>query len=289
MTPLIVIVGLQKSGTTLLQRFLQQSGCFRHPFDGEGDDFWGNTPPFSPDGHPVGLVYQAHRGDRGHEIGADEWTPEATRVLQARLTALGDGDVPVVNKNPYHTVRLPWLRQVFPHAVVVAMIRRPVPNVFSLFKKHFPHPGAGLPPEEGWWGVKPAGWRTLVDPDKVVQCARQWQAVNDKLWRDRELIDRVVEYGALCARPRDVVEDVCRLATGRGLPETAVLAPVPDFDREYSRGAGLKSKNRISRQTGCLDLSGLNERIELRPFSRREIAEIREMCGATAGAWRLPK
>jgi hypothetical protein len=67
----------------------------------------------------------------------------------------------IANKNPYNAVRVPWLKCLFPESFIVAMVRQPVANVFSLTKRFVPQQ-RGLPPEEGWWGVKPAGWRAMV-------------------------------------------------------------------------------------------------------------------------------
>ena len=81
------------------------------------------------------------------------------------------------------------------------MVRRPLPNTFSLLKKHVENPHVHRGPEEGWWGVKPAGWRGMVGDDKVVQSAHQWDRVNGKLWADRDLVDLIVPYQDLCADP----------------------------------------------------------------------------------------
>ena len=84
-------------------------------------------------------------------------------------------------------------------------MRAPVPNVYSLAKKHVPQE-TGRPPQEGWWGVKPPGWRALVDPDKVAQSARQWAAVNRILAEDGA--DLVVGYATLCSDPETVLRSV---------------------------------------------------------------------------------
>ena len=80
---------------------------------------------------------------------------DATKVVD-------DTTLQLVLKNPYNTVRVPWLRALLPDAVIAGVVRRPLPNVFSLFKKHVENPHVHRGPEEGWWGVKPAGWRGLA-------------------------------------------------------------------------------------------------------------------------------
>ena len=45
---LLLVVGLQKSGTTLLGRLLERLEMVAKPLRSEGDAFWGNEPPFAP-------------------------------------------------------------------------------------------------------------------------------------------------------------------------------------------------------------------------------------------------
>src|SRR5437763_1100901 len=78
--PFIIIVGVQKSGTTLLARLLVQSGVCENPFPHEGDEFWGNVPVFAPEAFPVGAIYQRSHGAFGHEIGAEDATDDVRRV-----------------------------------------------------------------------------------------------------------------------------------------------------------------------------------------------------------------
>jgi hypothetical protein len=255
---LVLVAGLQKSGTTLMARLLKETGLVGAPWVGEGDEFWGNTPAFAPDGHPAGTVYQRDGGARGHEITADDANHDVRRLLHDRLDALDDGaHAWIVNKNPYNVARLGWLRALFPDALVVAMIRDPVANVFSLLKKHHagdgprdgrrvdpsegrrvgPSEGQRVGPSDGWWGVKPAGWEQHADRPVLERCAWQWAAVNALLARDRAVVDAVVPYAALCANPTAIVEGL--LATRLASP----LPPLRCFDDEFRIGGMLRSRN----------------------------------------------
>ena len=155
----------------------------------EGKEVWGDDPPFAPEAFPAGSFYQRDGGLRGHELGAAEATPEVVEHLRTYLADAARPGKALVLKNPYNTVRAPWLRAALPEARIVAVVRRPLPNVFSLAKKHAENPHVHRGPEEGWWGVKPAGWRDLVADDKVVQSARQWDRVNARL-AERQRPDR---------------------------------------------------------------------------------------------------
>jgi hypothetical protein len=278
---LIFIVGLQKSGTTLLSRLLQETGQCEHPFKHEGDDFWGNVPAFAPTEAPAGVVYQRSGGDDGHEIRIEDATESVRSLLLDRLSRLPDSGRMAVNKNPYNSVRLPWLRRLFPAACIVGMIRHPVANVFSLVKKYVPHEGRGQPPEEGWWGVKPRGWRTMLSEDKVLQCARQWQAVNRRLLDDAACVDMLVGYHQLCETPREWVERILGVALGEPVTVTAEYPPIRCFDHEFAQGSRLQSKNRHYRSVGTLEAPD-DEAMEIGPFDDRQIEMIEDICGSTA-------
>lgn len=278
-TPLF-IVGLQKSGTTLLARLLAETGLADKPFRAEGDEFWGNTPPFAPMGFPAGEAYQRHRGERGHVMNAVDATTDVVAAMRARWEALRSTASIILNKNPYNTVRLPWLRAVFPEAVIVAMVRAPAANIFSLCKKYHPHEQGGLMPEEGWWGVKPPGWCELRSGNTIEQCARQWAAVNAILVRDRALTDVVLSYRELCERPGKCIVDVLRRAGAAVPPGMRDIAPITCFDDEFTRGSRLRSKNRYYRELKSLATPALaQEPIEMEPFTRGDLAMIETICG----------
>ncbi|MCK4793742.1 MAG: sulfotransferase [Desulfobacteraceae bacterium] len=281
---LVFIVGLQKSGTSLLFRLLQQTGLTENPFDREGHDFWGDVPPFEPVKFPTGAIYQRSMGERGHEIGSEEATEEVKRVLYQRLERIKDQAAIMINKNPYNTVRLPWLKSLFPESVIVGVIRKPVSNVYSLMKKYVPHQGRGLPPQEGWWGVKPRGWRQLVLEEKVVQCARQWCAVNEKLWNDRTFLDLIVRYHELCETPVVNLRRLFEKIDATMLPLTNVQASIRCFDEEYEVGSRLRSKNRYYRELGSLETPD-KEVIELPPFPEVDVERIKETCRSVAHHW----
>ncbi len=278
---LIFIVGLQKSGTTLLFRMLSQCPQVENPFKSEGNDFWGNIPPFTPTEFPAGFIYQRSKGEMGHEISEDDSTPDIFNLLNERLASIAKDHSIVANKNPYNTVRLPWIKRLFPDSIVVATVRRPIPNVFSLLKKHVPHEDGGLAPEEGWWGVKPRGWRKLIHENKVIQSSRQWSVVNEKLWNDRKYVDMLITYHELCASPSKTIDNIMTLALGRGFKANLNLPPINCFDLEYKKGSRLLSKNKYFNKSGNLIIPE-TESVEIGPFKEEDIDTIEKICSKTA-------
>lgn len=282
--PLTVIVGIQKSGTTLLNRLLQRTDAFLPIGPGEADAFWGNDPPFTPVADPVGRLRLERGEDFGHELDAEQATPEVVRLLRERLqsvqTTSKTPTVAFLAKSPYHAVRLPWLRVVFPQATIVATMRRPQANIFSLVKKHVPHRGRGLPPDEsGWWGVKPAGWRSLLDHDPIRRCTSQWVATNERLLGTLREGDLVVDYATLCRRPEEVLRAVIRRSGGEPGEVGVIVEELSSRDDEYRTGSTLRSKNRMFRETGDFRLPA-DEPIELPPFDQPSLEVIEQATGS---------
>ena len=282
---LVLIAGLQKSGTSLLLRLLvEHTSVAENPFDGvEGHAFWGNVPSHAPRDFPAGTVYASHNGNAGHEISADAASQRVRRVLEERLASLSVCRPVIVNKNPYHTVRLPWLKAIFPDSLVVATVRRAVPNIYSLLKKHVRQDERDRPwREDRWYGVKPRDWRRLLSDDVQTQCASQWCSVMRKLWDDRAYVDLFVGYRQLCLNPAGTVQRILREACDAEPTCAADFPSLRCFDDEYRRGAPLRSMNEVDR----LDPIG-PEPIELPPFSAGEIARIEAQCAATQDQFEL--
>jgi hypothetical protein len=278
---LILIAGLQKSGTSLVLRLLvEHTTMAENPFDGvEGHAFWGNVPSHAPREFPAGTIYASHDGDAGHEISAAQADERVRRVLGERLAALPALRPAIVSKSPYHTVRLPWLKAIFPDSFVVAIVRRAVPNIYSLTKKYLRTDERDRPwRADGWYGVKPRGWRYLLSDDPHEQCTNQWCAAMRKLWDDRAHIDLLVGYHHLCANPADVVRRILRGACGIEPDVAADFPRLCCFDDEYRRGAPLRSKNELDRLAPIAP-----EPIELLPFSADEVARIAARCAPIEG------
>jgi hypothetical protein len=277
----VLVVGLQKSGTSLLLRLLSGTSAFRNPVKFEGKELWGDDPPFAPEEFPAGTFYQRAGGERGHELGAAEATDEVVAHLREGLDGYAKPGKALVLKNPYNAVRVPWLRAALPDAYIVAVVRRPLPNVFSLVKKHAENPHVHRGPEAGWWGIKPAGWREVLGDDKVEQCAHQWNRVNAKLAADAPEIDLMVQYHHLCERPEATVRTIAKAAAEEvppmDFPELSAL------DDEYLTGGPLESANRVFKRTGGLDLAGAERAADrLEPFSREQTATVDGICHETA-------
>lgn len=282
---IIHIVGLQKSGTSLLVRLLENSGHAQF-LDGkgktEGGIDWGNRPSFSPTAWPAGAIYQRSGGANGHQIDSEDATLDICEAVRKQTAdSLDACQKPIgISKIPYDMVRIPFVRAVLPDLFIVGIVRRAVPNVFSLWKRFQPNSGTS-PPEEGWWGVKPRNWRDLVYGDKIMQIAHQWDQTNQKMWRDRELLDHIVTYDALCSDPNGTVKSILSEATGDAVSVASQYDALPSCDAEYLQGGRLLPRRREWVESNDLRLKESGAK-ELDPFTIDQIQTVENICKDTA-------
>ena len=200
---------------------------------------------------------------------------EHQTALHHKLNEQLKPDKLLINKNHYNTVRIEWLKSMFPAATIVAMVRHPLANVFSLKKKFMEHNHRGFAPEEHWWGVKPSGWRQLIEPDDLAsQLAHQWLRVNQSIIDHLPLVDQVVCYHRLCKNTAHVLQEVL---LGFGIKPVLPDHPLKCLDDEYLTGSRLLSKNKEFHQSG-FELEINNESQEIEPLKPSEIAVIEDVC-----------
>jgi hypothetical protein len=269
----IVITGLQKSGTTLMRRLLQDALNVPECLPGEALEFWGEATSGSATVFGLGP-----RGRQGHAYQADELKPMHAEELAKKLRALPALPPFLIFKNPYHSVRLSWVRKLLPHAFIICMTRDPVSNSYSLLKKY-------AATGDEWWGVKPDGWPDLVRENKLEQASLQWQMVTEAILRDRHHIDLLIDYAHLSTSPEDVIEAICR-CLGVSCPQLKPRIAVENRNGEYLTGAPALSRNRAGTYKG----SALQWRLKtifgqrLPPLSEEAAALIYRQTSGTQAA-----
>ncbi len=269
MTKPLIIVGLQKSGTSLLKKILASSDQLLNLFEAEGNGLWGQVPPFSPEGHPAGRLYQHHQGQCGHVLTAADYQVADGELVRDRLAAQlakHPSKAFWLHKNPYLTVRLSWLKQVFPDAVVLACVRKPLPNVYSLLKRYC-HSLHGHQPEHGWWGVKPQHWQSLVSDDPLTTAAQQWRWVNQQLLQDRAHVDCFIPYHKLCSEPQQVLAQINQV-TGTEL--ACSLPEISCMDDQWQTGGSAVSANQAD--------TNQHPELLMPPLSQEQIHTVEKHC-----------
>ncbi|MFK8012612.1 MAG: sulfotransferase [Marinicellaceae bacterium] len=279
MPKLLFVIGMQKSGTSLLNRMLMQQSVIKNPFLPEGKYFWGDNPPFTPIDEPCGRIYQSHKGVHGHYLSENDFSKDDQTLLIERIQKADVKEPILMNKNPNNSVRLRWLKNVFPDCKIVSMVRNPIANVYSLMKKHH-HSQLNLNNgEEGWWGIKPKYWEDIICENKTLQCSRQWDSVNKQILADFEYVDLIINYDSLCSSPNEIINGIIKLC---GIDHNVDNLPhCKNFNEEYKVGSRIVSKNQELRKSHNFNLSGLSEIIEFPAFDEAQINTVREICGKT--------
>jgi hypothetical protein len=159
-----------------------------------------------------------HSDEADHHWPAERATPREIARLHrfCEWYRQAHGKARFVNKHPRNSVRIDYLRRVFPDARFIHVIRDGRAVVSSMVAQIRSRPRRAKQPLGGF--CRPPGWQALLRDDVVEQTALQWQAiVRHVRERGRALGPdyREVRYETLCARPRE---------TFRGLFEFAGLA-----------------------------------------------------------------
>ena len=161
------------------------------------------------------------------------------------------GPVRLLEKTPKNSLRVPFLRAVFPDARFVFLYRDPREVIASMVEAW--QSGAfvtyaelpGWRPDRPWSMLLPPGWRAWRDLPPAELAARQWTAAMDILLEDFAALPPAqrfaVRYHDLVAAPRETLTALWAalgLAPGPDLParlptaRTAITAPAPEKWRQ---------------------------------------------------------
>ena len=272
------IIGMQKSGTSLFNRMLMHQDFISNPFLPEGKYFWGDNPPHCPNERPCGALFQKYKGNNGHYLDESYVTEEDKKLLYDRISQANISEPILMNKNPNNSVRIKWLKSIFPEGNIIAIYRSPIANIFSLSKKYYEKENNILY-KDGWWGTKPKNWKELLSEDKIEQCSKQWVEINKELIHNEKLINMVVNYDYLCQSPEDVIKQVIKFNN-----QQSKIKPFPkitNFNYEYRKGSRIQSKNVELRKKKTFCLANLDEKIEVPPLTNKQINIITEITNET--------
>lgn len=215
----IFIVGIGRSGTTLLGRILAAGprvGYLKEPKalwhaaldDEDISGFYSSTGRFV--------------------LGTDDATAgvrERVRSMYNWYAALS-GSNRLVDKYPEMTYRLPFIRALFPDAKIVAIVRRPEAVIRSIVRY-----SAEMEDDRGnWWGVDDRKWTNmatqLLSSDRPVEipphvnartidpaerARTEWVLGATYLAAGAESIDHLIRYEDLLAAPGTTLERLCEV------------------------------------------------------------------------------
>ena len=212
----VFIVSSPRAGSTLLFETLAQSPSV-----------------FTPGGEShtiiegIDALHPAERGFASNRLTEADATPMIASVLETRFLAelrSRDGGrripprVRMLEKTPKNSLRIPFLRAVFPDAFFIYLYRDPRATISSMLEawrsgRFVTYPG--LPDWDGppWSLVLVPGWRELSGRPLAEIVAQQWSTATRVMLDDLEALPAdawsVASYDALAGDPQTEVERLC--------------------------------------------------------------------------------
>jgi len=198
----VFVIGCARSGTSILGEAIAAHPDVAYVF--ELSSLWNEL---------------VDEGD-DHRLTASDATPDVARTAYAALAEAAQrvGGSVLVEKNPKHVLRLPFLDALFPHARFLHIVRDGRDVVASLM---FRNRGAR------WGHLQVPGWRELLAAhrdDNHVRCAHQWRIAIETARSDgARLGERYAEmrYEDLVGDPPATLERVFAFI-GLGVAETVL-------------------------------------------------------------------
>jgi len=253
--PTLFIVGMPRSGGTLLTQLLAASGGFAYPSNVLAR-FYANLyvgarieqllKKVLP---PVQLTYRSNFGrtaewaapnefgffwthhfpvEDHHELSVHELSQVDTSAFMRELAALEAAyELPVFMKGMMLNYNLSFLYDLLPMAIFVRMKRDYVSAACSLLRSRKKFFGTTKP----WWSCKPKNWRVLAQlNDPVEQVIAQIQSIEQALDNAFALIPEMnlvsMDYKVLCEDPHNQVRRIERAMIGLGYkPSIAYVFP----------------------------------------------------------------
>jgi hypothetical protein len=152
-------------------------------------------------------VWQKFAGNNDESLGRDDVTASSRKylhtVLQNNLRIFNKPRF--TNKCPGNSVRIEFLKEIFPDAIFIHIIRDGRAAAYSIMRSRRKHSGA-------YWSVKPPGWQDLLKLPLVDACALQWKMTVETILQSAEKLPRVqyieVKYEEFVSRPAEIFEQV---------------------------------------------------------------------------------
>jgi hypothetical protein len=167
------------------------------------------------------------------------------------------GSLRIVDKNPKHVYRFPFLRAVFPDAKFIFLVRDGRSNIASLiegwesgqFQTYLlPRPGGQGTLQ--WSFELPPDWQAWMEKPMIEQCAWQWIAANEFVTRATAYLKptegMVVSYERLVASPLVEMERICQLLKVEMDPAMRRLCAAPPEINFLTRPSPEKWRNRAA-------------------------------------------
>jgi hypothetical protein len=148
-----------------------------------------------------------------------------SRLLVAGASKSRPSAIRLVEKNPQHSFRLPFLAKLFPDARFIHITREPGPNIASIYRGwHEPRFRTSKLPDDfpilgytgsDWCFGRPPGWREMKGRHLMEIAAFQWRSYNAACLHDMPALGtraKRVKYENLIQQPLKVLREISEWA-----------------------------------------------------------------------------
>ena len=250
----IFIIGAPRSGTNIFYRTFA-----KHPELAWVSNITKKVPSslwltrfimlFRKDHRPTEAnnVWQKFAGSNDESLGRDDVTASARKYLRTVLrNNLRIFNKPrFTNKCPGNSVRIEFLKEIFPDAIFIHILRDGRAAAYSIMRSRMEHSGA-------YWSVKPPGWQDLLKLPLVDACALQWKMTVEAILQSSLKLPAgqymQVKYEELVARPVEIFEQVgkkCGLIWQNDLLQT-ITAGMDNRNFKWQTEMQDADKNRLN-------------------------------------------
>jgi len=272
--PLLFILGLPRTGTTLVYQYVVHRLQVAYFTNGVGRFYLApclatwvqrtlnseyESDFMSEYGSVLGPMAPQEAGrfwgrffDFEDYVSPEHVSPQSRRKLRRTIACVQRlfGNPLLVNKNVKHILRIPVLDAIFPNAFFLRVERDHVDVALSLLRARY----ANLEDPSDWWSARPPNHQDLQDLPKDEQIARQVKALDRKVETDLSKIpsDRVlrINYQAFCNGPDALI----RTIRSRIQP-TELRNPKKKRFRPSTNTAQTQEEKRLVERIKALDLS----------------------------------
>lgn len=217
----VFILGVPRSGTTMLFHLLRES------------DELGSLPR---EGHDLWRTFHHPRlgGWRSDAVGAGIVRWGERRYVNAYFASFFKARR-FVEKTPENTLRVPYLRELFPDAIFLVIKRNPCDGISSLingwrhpagrYRTYYVPQDLHIPdyePRRRWCFTLIEGWRGYISSPIPEIAFAQWQQHAETIAQMRREVPpsqwMEIHFEELLARPEETLERICRAVDIRNTP-----------------------------------------------------------------------
>ncbi|MCQ4334953.1 sulfotransferase [Natronomonas sp. F2-12] len=228
LTEPIFIVGCPRSGTSIFTRNLAS-----HPDVAEWSE--------------AGRIWDPNYSDPTADhvfTSSDVTEQDRDRIRNTFLTYTKlRGKARFVNKHPRNTLRIEYIRELFPDAYFIHMVRHPIGPVDSMMRRskqddRVSHPYGRF--------VKPPGWREDIHKDGLSQFALSWKKINEFLLDHHDERFYTVTYEALCENSVNAFNGVCEfVGLDPGFRAENLPRDMTNHNQRSTKNLSLEERDRL--------------------------------------------